>query len=292
MALVDSVSRNKVTYYPVATQRQFDRNREQVRGKPYEHYFDGELWLSDEALRAITSPMDPSDAVSADASGLNSLLDLGYHSIENGFCEMPDGSGYVASLVPFPGSTGEMFRWWFWWHSEENARYTLWYPHNHVSVNPVDRSRLSAPGLSDEERYIGTTHLVDEFVGGELLELAISFVDPAELGFDTGRFAEAGIVGHACARVTLRKSRIQAVTMVHLARQTDEGFELRSRYWLGHDPKVKAFGLSIPVDKVANRFGIKRRMGAGRMAYEQILHDQIEFTHLATFLADIHSEFG
>ncbi|MEY4511617.1 MAG: hypothetical protein RLZZ450_3739 [Pseudomonadota bacterium] len=28
------------------------------------------------------------------------------------------------------------------------------------------------------------------------------------------------------------------------------------------------------------------------MAYEQLLHDQIEFTHLSTFLAELHGEFA
>jgi hypothetical protein len=38
--------------------------------------------------------------------------------------------------------------------------------------------------------------------------------------------------------------------------------------------------------------GVKRRMAGARVAYEQLLHDQIEFTHLSTFLADLHAEFG
>jgi len=69
------------------------------------------------------------------------------------------------------------------------------------------------------------------------------------VGLDAGRFAEAGVVGHACARVSLRPLDVEAVTMVHLARRTDRGLE-------------------------------------------QLLHDQIEFTHLATFLPALHGEFG
>jgi 2,4-diacetylphloroglucinol hydrolase len=33
-------------------------------------------------------------------------------------------------------------------------------------------------------------------------------------------------------------------------------------------------------------------MAGERVAYEQLLHDQIEFTHLATFLPELWSEFG
>ncbi len=284
--------RNRVTYFPVATQAQFARNHAHVLGKPYEHYFNGDLWLHEEVMDAIRAPIDAARVIAPDPAGMNSLLDPGYHEVESGYCEMADGSGYVASLVPFPGCSGEAFRWWFWWHSVEPARYALWYPYNHVAANPVDRDVLTAPGLTDQERYIGNTHLVDEYMGPDLIKIAIAFVDPKELGFDTARFEEAGIVGHACARISLRSAHLEAATMVHLARQTDDGFELRSRYWFGYDPKVSVLGHSIALGNVASAVGMQRRMGAGRLAYEQLLHDQIEFTHLSTFLAGIHAEFG
>lgn len=284
--------RNPVTYYPVATQQQFERNRDQVRGKPYEHYFDGDLWLHDDAVAAIRTPMDPALAIRPDEEGLGSLLDPGLHEVETGYCALPDGGAFVASLVPFPGCDGEMFRWWFWWHAVEPARYTLWYPHNHIAATPTDRTVLTAPGLTHEDRYIGTTHHVEEYIGYQRLELAISFMDPADLGFDTSRFAEAGIVGHACGRVTLRRSRLEAVTMVHLARETDDGFELRSRYWFGHDPHLRIGRRSISVEPVARRLAGRRQGGLAGVAYEQLLHDQIEFTHLSTFLTPLYAEFG
>ena len=283
---------NPVTYFPVATQRQFAKNRERIRGKPYEKYFNGDLWIHDDAMPALRSAMNPSDALPPTPDGLDSLLDPGYHAVENGFCELPDGSAYVTSLVPFPGCTGEMFRWWFWWHSVEPARYTLWYPHNHIEAIPIDPEIVTRPGLSHEQRYIGQTHHVDEYIGPERVKIAISFVDPAEMGFDTSRFAEAGIVGHACARVVLRRPPLAAVTMVHLARQTEDGFELRSRYWIGHDIALRILGTEVPLDSVATLSGMKRSLTGARVAYEQYLHDQIEFTHLSTFLADLYSEFG
>ena len=146
--------------------------------------------------------------------------------------------------------------------------------------------------MTDEQRYIGSVHHVDEYIGPDLVQIAIAFVDPAELGFDTSRFEPAGIVGHACARVSLRAPSLSVCTMVHLARQTAEGFELRSRYWIGHEPRLGLLGRSLPVDPWFSRLGLKRRLAGARVAYEQLLHDQIEFTHLSTFLADIHREFA
>jgi hypothetical protein len=112
-----------LTYFPVATQRQFASNQERIRGKPYEKYFNGNLCLHEAVMPAIRSPMQPADALSV--KDINSLLEPGYHGVENGFCELADGAGYVASHVPFPGCTGEMYQWWFWWHAVESARYTL-----------------------------------------------------------------------------------------------------------------------------------------------------------------------
>jgi hypothetical protein len=279
-----------VSYYPVPTQRQFEKNSELIRGKPYERYFDGDLKLRRDVLPALKRPMERADALAPE--DVNKLLDPGYHKVENGFCALPDGSAYVASCVPFPGATGEMYSWWFWWHSVEPARYTLWYPYNHIAAHPVNRAVLTEPGLTHEQRYVGNIHHVDEYIGSELLRIAIRFLDPAELGFDTSRFGAAGIVGHACARVSLRDLPLEVVTMVHLARATPDGIEQRSRYWIGHDAKLKVFGRKLSVDKIGAALGTKKRMAGKRVAYEQLLHDQIEFTHLATFLPQIFREFG
>lgn len=279
-----------VTYFPVATQRQFRRNQELIRGKPYERYFNGDLRLRGDVLPAIRCAMSPTDALAP--GDVNSLLSPGYHRVENGFCELPDGSAYVASLVPFPRATGEMYQWWFWWHSVESARYTLWYPYNHIAAKPLDREILTRPGLSHEQRYVGSTHHVDEYIGPERLRVAIRFVDPAEFGFDTSRFADAGVVGHACARVSLLDRPLEVVTMVHLARKTSDGIEQRSRYWIGHDVKLRVFGRAISVDRIGAALRMKRRMAGARVAYEQLLHDQIEFTHLSSFLPELWAEFG
>lgn len=80
--------------------------------------------------------------------------------------------------------------------------------------------------------------------------------------------------------------------MIHLARETDGGLEVRSRYWIGHEVALRFFGAEIPVDSIATVLGIKRAMIGERVAYEQYLHDQIEFTHLSTFLPDLYREFG
>ena len=281
-----------VTYLPVATQHQFARNRELIQGKPYERYFTGDLCLHQDVLPATQRAMDPAEAVLPNAEGLSSLLDPGYHPVENGFCDLGDGTAYVASRVEIPGCTGEMYRWWFWWHLVEPARYSLWYPHSHVGVRPRNRDVLTRPGLTHEQRYVGNACHNDEYLGDDLHKIAIEFVEPAELGFDTSRFAEAGVVGCVCARVGRRHPPLQAGTMLHLARQTDRGIEQRSRYWIGHNTRLRAFNHLVDVDRPIARLGLKRHLAGERLAYDLFLHNQIEFTHLSTFLPNLYDEFG
>jgi len=281
-----------VTYYPVATQRALERNRERVRGKPYAHYFDPKMYLREEVLPALQAPMDPRHAISTSPADLNSLLASGHHAVETGYCGLPDGSAYTASLTHFPGCTPEMLGWWMWWHSVEAERYTLWYPWCHVSVKRDDLAEALAPGLSHEQRFIGSTHVIREFIGAECMDILIRFVDPAELGFDTARFAEAGIKGHACGHVYFQRPRLRVATMVHLVRDTEDGFELRSRYWMADRVSLQLGPVSIPLDGAARLTGAKHRLAGARLGYEQLLHDQTEFTHLAGFLAAIYREFG
>ena len=278
-----------VTYYPVPTQQQFQQNRALIQGKPYARFFNGDLWISDDVLPALAGAMDPRDALQPEEAGR--LLDPGLHKVETGYCELPDGSAYVASKVPLPGVTAAMYSWWFWWHAVESARYTLWYPHNHVSVEPLSPELLTQPGLTDEQRYVNTTHHVGEYIGPDFLRVAIRFVDPEEVGLQRQRFAAAGVVGHACARVAILGTGVESVTMIHLVQEVDGGLVQRSRYWIGHDPRLVTPLGRVPLERVSLN-ALRRKLAGARVGYEQLLHDQIEFTHLATLLPELYREFG
>lgn len=284
-----------VTYFPLATQQQLAKNRAAVKDKLYAKYFNDDLWIYDHVLPALKASMPRDKALPFTPEALNSLLEPGYAEHECGHCELEDGGAFISSVVPFPNCPTEAFAWWFWWHAVEHERYMLWYPSNHISADSNRPDKLLDDSLPDVERYIGTWHRVTEFVGPVYIDAWIEFVDPKELGFDTSRFGEAGIVGHACARLWA-SPKIQIGAMVHLARKTpgNNGFELRSRYWIGHDLTAHWIPrLPVKIDGALRALGIKKRLlGDAELAYEQLLHDQIEFTHLSTFLADIYAEFG
>ncbi|HAQ9610314.1 TPA: hypothetical protein IYE61_002782, partial [Enterococcus faecium] len=261
---------------PTATQTLFAFNQERIAHKPYAKYFNGDLWLHDDVLPALQAPMAPKDMLSSAPNDLATLLTPGHHAVETGFGITESGTPYVTSLTHFPGCTPEMFTWWFWWHSVEPERYSLWYPYNHVAANPRDRAVLTAPGLTDAQRYIGNTHDVTEYLGPQKSELVIHFVEPEQLGFNKTQFDEQ-YAAHACAE-------IEGGVMLHLVRSTDDGFELRSRYIFDRSAPPAGTNQPETVDG--------RRAQAEAFAYELLIHDQTEFTHLSTFLAPIYEEFG
>ncbi len=269
-------------------------NLARIADKPYASFFHRNLYLRNDVLPALQQPMDRRKALSTSPADLNTLLDPGYHEVETGYCELNDGSAYVASRTVFPKCTGEMFSWWFWWHAVEPERYSLWYPYNHVSACSLSPELLTKPGLSHQERYIGTTHLVTEYIGPQRVEITISFVDPSYYGFDVSCFAEANIVSHACGEVWLQKPSIRIGTMIHLVRRVDDDIEVRSRYWLADSVKMKVplIGYELSLDGLAQTFGLKSRLAGLSVGYEQLLHDQIEFTNLASFLPEIYRRFA
>ena len=62
---------------------------------------------------------------------------LSSKSLQNeiGTIKLSDGSYLVAMTCPMPSVTKEMVQWWFWWHPQENERYQLWYPGEHIGIS-------------------------------------------------------------------------------------------------------------------------------------------------------------
>ena len=42
---------------------------------------------------------------------------------------------------PLPGVTAEMVQWWFWWHCQEDLRYQVWYPGDHIRISYRKKDR-------------------------------------------------------------------------------------------------------------------------------------------------------
>jgi len=82
----------------------------------------------------------------------------GYHKMETGWTVLDSGAVVVNCLTDMPGVTGEMWDWWFAWHSCESARYKLWHPDAHqysaVGQRRYERPELTQPAVLPGQRVL------------------------------------------------------------------------------------------------------------------------------------------
>lgn len=155
---------------------------------------------------------------------VNKLLDPGYLSLETGYTKLPNGQYYVAVLTRMPHCKGRMIDWWFGYVGD-TEKYRKWHPKDHIIGDWDEKWK---PG-----HYIGASHLVHEYLGGDLVKLRITFREPSDF-FDTSRFKEAKVGAAVCGNVGLLDEGVQIGNLIHFVRDTDFGCEMRSRFWLFH----------------------------------------------------------
>ena len=239
------------------------------------------------ALQALLAgPMDPKLAKNPYET-VPVLLQPGYTEGENGYCVMEDGAGYLAVNNKFPGCTLEMIKWWFAWHPLDSIRYKVWNPycHPHAAIADVDRAKILDPSISLDEKCTDVVHFVCEDIGGGLQDIVIHFRPVEEIGFTREALAEAkawvvGGYGLVENRVG-EKGKVPAI-MIHYYRETEDGIESRTRFWLGYrivqGKMVKVLPPGVQVPPFVP-------MGLA-------LHNVEEFSHLASILPKIYEEFG
>lgn len=193
---------------------------------------------------------------------------------ESGVERLDDGVFHVAVLTPMRDVKAEMIAWWFGTYMQTTEHYRMWHPRDHVWMDWADK----APGT-----HVGASHLVHEFIGGQLHKLRISFLDPVEnLG---PRGSEPGRL-FVCARVGLLDRPIRVARMVHAAYDTPWGCELRSHFWMG---LVESDLLGGLVQAAGNRPWLRRRLLSRAAAQALEAHCHEEMTTLAGFLPDLHA---
>jgi len=199
----------------------------------------------------------------------NQLLEPGYLPFEAGFVRLDDGQLHVAARTTMVGCTGRMIDWWFGF-LETTEQYKWWHPKDHVWCEWV--------GERGTGRYVGGTHHVHEYIGGELMKLRIAFREPSDY-LDTSRFAAAGVSTAVCGRVGLLDAPVWTGHLIHLVRDTDYGCEMRSRFWLGDfDPSLA----TIREERVAM---VPDQVGAGLLK-----HCHEEMSYLAAFLPELYAK--
>jgi hypothetical protein len=164
---------------------------------------------------------------------VSKLLEPGYLPFETGYTRLSNGQIYIAVLTRMPRCAGKIVDWWFG-YAGDTSKYKLWHPTDHVIG---DWDEYWKPG-----HYVGASHLVHEYIGGELVKLRITFREPSEF-FDTSRFKEARVGAVICGNVGLLEEKGQIGNLMHFVRDTDYGCEMRSRFWLFDAPDKLGAGL-------------------------------------------------
>lgn len=220
-------------------------------------------------------PVDPKNVTTVE--NRNELLKPGYQKVEIGYCQMPDGTAFMANYLKMPGVTAEMLHWWFAWHGLEPMRYIIWNKDDHydVSVKNGTEDQLKNSSIPMAKRIYGVTHTVTEDTGFGPEKFDINFKNPIELGYDPELLLESDtdIIAAANGETAL---------MLHSVRPIDDGIELRSRFWLGwnvdtntHEP-IRV----IPEDKTID----------GEVAKRLGIHSIKEMTNLAKILPAVYQE--
>jgi hypothetical protein len=208
---------------------------ESERSRPYAKYFYQPMApVSQETIAILKKgPIDPALALAI--SERSAILKPGNLPTEIGYCMMPDGTGFCAMATRMHGVTPEMIDWWFAWHGLESLRYKIWDPDEHFAAHVLEKDlehRLDTK-LSYRERNWGTTDIVDESAGTDSPVLYISFMSPADFGYDMDRFKAPNVQTAISANLGILEPRTPLATFSHVARVIPGGIEMRSRFWLG-----------------------------------------------------------
>jgi len=187
-----------------------------------------------------------------------------------------DGSYLVAVRTPMPSVKADMVRWWFLNFLNTTEHYKWWHPNDHVWMDWENKK----PG-----KIIGASHLVHEYIGGELSKLRIQFVDPSEFFGYNPNNEDTFVI---CARAGLIDREINIAKMCHVVKNNENGSEMRSRFWLGHVSTRKDNHTVPSLAGFLGNMAISRIIALGKKDAEDLkLHAEEEMKFLARLLPSL-----
>jgi hypothetical protein len=257
--------------------------------RPFAKYYYDEIERPDaEHFAMMDAPCDASLAIHPEQ--IDELLNPGYLDVEIGWCNLPNGAGFIANKSVYPGVTAEMVDWWFAWHPLEDLRYRIWYPPQHAGImlSPEGRKRLLDPAIPMAEKNWGVVHHVTENCDCGMENITIGFMSPRDFGFDMSRWKKpfvstfAGGGGWAVTVDKTDESITAPALMCHIFREVPGGLEHRTRFWLGYRMSCGKPECTLPPGIAVPQAAIR---GLAR-------HNVKEFTRFKSFLPRIYKEFG
>lgn len=257
------------------------------RKRPYADFMESAARpAQDHLVEAYWGPQTPTAKIPPLSALADDLNGRGYSAVENGYGSVGGSQVWAAALTRMPGVTAAMWDWWFGWHSSESARYRLWHPDSHAYA-ALRHDRTTVAGLTDRQRYVGNTSYVDEFIGGQLEQLAITFLDPASAGLRTSH--DVTVV---YGRVASSQAPLSLGVLAHQVRPVRGGAEMRSRFYL-NVPGLADLDL-IAAQAAHNRGDlpqiVQRIPFTVDFARSLMEHCGREMNHLARFLPDLYAQ--
>lgn len=151
--------------------------------------------------------------------------------VANGYCLLPDGSGYVAAEHHWPDVTMDMYNFWLdWWTKEDSdTRYKIWCPGEHYGAF-FTYSSENIGGRCCETYFGGSVRPDPRLLALDLEEMSQSNCVMADGGNALSKYTDEGpeafpLPGLVC----------------HFMYQEEKGLTVRSRFWFG----CQALGGSI-----------------------------------------------
>ncbi|MEM9178475.1 MAG: hypothetical protein AAGA89_02130 [Pseudomonadota bacterium] len=191
---------------------------------------------------------------------------------------LPNGIYEVSALTPMPGVTPEMVRWWFADYMQTSEHYQRWYPGAHIWMDWENK----VPG-----EYVGASHLVHEFIGKDMEKLRIQFVPPEDILSDV-QLRESDVA--ICAKAGLLEQPINGGQMCHIIRATEDGAEMRSRFWLGMVAKREGNDQIASIEGLVANTYLARKLGVSDSAAIDLMnHCTEEMSILAEFLPELYA---
>jgi len=190
----------------------------------------------------------------------------------------PNGVYEVSALTKMTGVKAEMVRWWFADYMQTTAHYKRWHPTAHIWMDWENK----APG-----EYIGASHLVHEYIGEDLAKLRIQFVPPEDiLGNVDLREDDVAV----CAKAGLLEQPLYGGKMCRIIRNTDEGAEMRSRFWLGIVGKRNGNKQIASIEGLLGNTYLARMVAVRKSgAVDLMNHATEEMGYLSRFLPDLYA---
>ena len=257
-------------------------SEQDLKQSPYATYYNPNLNPMQQQVVEAISIGGQAEELFPPVGEASSMQEPGYWPVETGFTRAADTSIRVFCLTHMPDVSPQMWDWWFGWHGCEAQRYKLWHPKAHIDARWAD-------GHSDE-RYLGRTSLIKEYVGSKLIRGGISFIPPTEMGFDETKLNDQGEVA-VCAHIGVPGTPVRGGWLCHQVRPVAGGSEMRSRMWLGGDngalgsnPGLISKGLIRLLRPVIHQFLPDPT--------DLLVHNAQEMSHLASFLPKLYVEFG